>query len=355
MTKQSLRIAVSIALVAALLTVFLWNVDLAEVGRSLAEARPGWLALATLLALSTYWLRAVRWQIILRPVGPLRHSSVVLATGAGYAAMSLLPARLGDLVRPLLLAQREHKPASATIASIVTERILDLGTVVFFFLIFALWPPVMDGLDEQARRYLEALTRAAYLLAAGLVVATVALLGLLGFQERLVRLLTAPVARVAKRWEQPVASFLNHFLDGIRVLRRPRDLVVTVGASLLLWYVIYWQVATSMLAFSIDLPFRTTYCLVMLAVVGLAIPTPGGIGGFHKATQAGLVYFFAIELNRATGFAIAYHAICFVPITVIGLACLPAFGLSLRDVSSMKAAPAQETAARDGNGQPEPE
>jgi uncharacterized protein (TIRG00374 family) len=251
--------------------------------------------------------------------------------------MSLLPARLGDLVRPLLLAQREHKPASATLASIVTERILDLATVVFFFLVFALWPPAMDGLDEKSSGYLDALTRVGYMLAAGLIVATAGLVALLGFQERFVRVLTAPVARLAPRWERPVASFLHHFLDGIRVLRQPRDLLVTVGTSLLLWYVIYWQVASAMVALSIDLPFRVTYCIVMLAVVGLTIPTPGGVGGFHKATQAGLVYFFAIELNRATAFAIVYHAISFVPITAIGLACLPAFGVSLRDMGSMKA------------------
>ena len=53
------------------------------------------------------WLRAVRWQLILRPVGRVRHSSAVLATAVGYAALSLLPARMGDLIRPLILAYED--------------------------------------------------------------------------------------------------------------------------------------------------------------------------------------------------------------------------------------------------------
>jgi len=144
-----------------------------------------------------------------------------------------------------------------------------------------------------------------------------------------------PLNRLPERWRRGTESFLNHFLDGLRALQRPRDLVVTVAASLLLWYVIYWQVAVTLHAFDIVLPLRASYLLVTLAVIGLAVPTPAGAGGFHKATQVGLTQFFAVELSRATGVAIVYHAICFLPITVIGLLCLPAFGVKLGQVDRL--------------------
>ena len=75
--------------------------------------------------------------------------------------------------------------------------------------------------------------------------------------------------------------------------------------------------------------------LVTLAVLGLAIPTPGGVGGFHNATQVGLTTFFGVELNLATAIAIVYHAICFVPITIIGLLALPLLGMRISDVRGM--------------------
>jgi uncharacterized protein (TIRG00374 family) len=138
------------------------------------------------------------------------------------------------------------------------------------------------------------------------------------------------VAWLRASWKQPIANFFHHFLDGLRVIQRPRDLVVTMVASVVMWYVIFWQVRLTLLAFDVDLPLRAAFLIVTLAVIGLAVPTPGGVGGFHKATQVGMTMFFGIGLNEATGVAIAYHAICFVPITIVGLLCLPLLGVKLR-------------------------
>lgn len=342
MANRKLRVGVSLALMVVLLAVFLWNVDFAEVGKAFAAANPLLLLAATALALLSYWLRALRWQFILLPVCRVRHSSVVLTTAIGYAAMTVLPARMGDVIRPVLLARRERFPISASLASILTERVFDMWTVVIFFLIFIVWPPDMPQLDEHARHSLATLSISGYVVGAGLLVGTLVLLGLFRFQERFVEILTRPVAWIRESWRQPAANFLNHFLDGLRVIERPRDLLITVAASLILWYVIYWQVRITLLAFGVDLPLRAAYLLVTLAVIGLAVPTPGGVGGFHKATQVGLTLFFGVSLGLATAIAIAYHAICFLPITVIGLLCLPLLGLDLREVESMSAQQDQE-------------
>ncbi len=335
MTKRAVRVAISLLLAAALLAFFLWNVDFARVGEALERAHLGWLAGATALALFSYWLRAVRWQLILLPVGRVSHLGAVLATAIGYAAMTVLPARMGDVVRPLVLARHERIPVAATLASILTERIFDLWTVVVFFLVFVVWPPPMAVLGEEAKSTLHVLSLTGWAVGAGLVVGSGVLLAMFRFQESFIDRITAPIGRWLPRWQQPIASFLGHFLDGLRVLRRPRDLAVTLAASAALWGVIYWQVHVTLLAFDLDLPFRAGYLLVTLAVIGLAIPTPGGVGGFHKATQLGLTLFFAVDINLATAIAIVYHAICFVPITIIGLLCLPAAGMSLKEAEAL--------------------
>ena len=206
---------------------------------------------------------------------------------------------------------------------------------MFFFLVFIVWPPAMPTLDEEARASLAVLSISGYVVGAGLAVGTLMLLGLFRYQERFVELLTRPVGWVRASWREPAGNFFNHFLDGLRVIQRPRDLLVTTVASLVMWYVICWQVGMTLLAFGIALPLRASYLIVTLAVIGLAVPTPGGVGGFHKATQVGMTTFFGIGLNQATGIAIAYHAICFVPITIIGLLCLPLVGTNLREVQAI--------------------
>ncbi len=84
MANRAVRIGVSIVLMIVLLAVFLWNVDFAEVGKALASADPMLLVVAALIALFAYWLRALRWQFILLPVGHVSHAGVVLTTAVGY-------------------------------------------------------------------------------------------------------------------------------------------------------------------------------------------------------------------------------------------------------------------------------
>lgn len=330
MSKSTIRVVVSLALAVILLAIFLWNLDLSEVGLALANADGRLVAASVFLGLLAYWLRVVRWQFILRPTGRTRHSSAVMATVVGYAAITLIPARMGDLIRPLLLARRDRLPASATLASILTERIFDLWTVVAFFLAFLIWPPELPLLSDEGAGYLDILSMTGMVLGGGLVTGTLVLLALFRFQERFVDLATRPVGLLRESWKQPIAAFLNHFLDGLRVLQRPRDLLLTLLFSILTWMTIFYQVQVMLHAFGVFTPLRAAFLLVILSVMGMAIPTPGGVGGFHAMIQIGLHDFLGIATNTAGAIAIAHHAACFIPITLIGLACLPIFGVSLR-------------------------
>jgi uncharacterized protein (TIRG00374 family) len=321
---------------AALLAWFLYDADFERMGENLRQAEPSLLVVSVLLALLGYWLRACRWQLILRPVARVRHSSAVIATCLGYAGITLLPARMGDIIRPVVLARREKIPVSASLASVLTERIFDLWTVILFFFLFLIWPPEMVA--SSPSKELQLVTVGGYVVGAGVVIGTLFLLALFHFQERFVAILTAPIAKLAPSWRQPVVSFLGHFLDGLRVIQRPRDLLVTVVASVLVWLAIYWQLKVALLAFAIDLPLRACFFLVAGSVVGLAIPTPGAVGGFHKAMELALSLFVGVGAGQLVkSFVIVHHAICFVPITLIGLAFIPVLGLSTADVGALAA------------------
>ncbi len=339
MARRALRIVVSLLLMAALLAAFLWNVDLDAVAAALGGADPTLLLIAVGLSLVSYWLRAVRWQLLLLPMARVRHSSVVLTTAVGYAGIALLPARLGEVIRPLLLAHREKLPVSGTVASVVTERILDLWTVLAFFLVFVVWPPDLSALDAEAHTHLRLLEQSGLAVAAALLVATVFVLALLRYQDTLVDRVTRALGRLGPRVRGGVRRFLHHFLDGLRGIQRPRELVLTLGASLLVWWCIHWQLKVTLLAFDVVVPLRVCYLLVVLTVIGLAVPTPGGIGGFHKALQIGLTLFLGVGINLATGVAVAYHAVCFGPITLLGLAAMVPLGVSLGDARRLAARP----------------
>jgi len=88
----------------------------------------------------------------------------------------------------------------------------------------------------------------------------------------------------------------------------------------------------SLLAFDLVLPYPVAFFIIAWAILGLAIPTPGGVGGYHTAVAYSLAGFYAVPKETAAAFALVSHALSFVPITLVGLVFLLAGGLSLKSL-----------------------
>ena len=132
------RTVLILLLTIGLLWFFLRNADMAQVWAEMRRARPGQLLAAVLVTGLTYALRALRWQYVLSPLGETHFSNAFRATVIGFAATFLLPARAGEVIRPLLLARREGLPATATFATVILERLMDMVTVLSLFAVFVL-------------------------------------------------------------------------------------------------------------------------------------------------------------------------------------------------------------------------
>ena len=129
-------------------------------------------------------------------------------------------------------------------------------------------------------------------------------------------------------------SILLSFLDGLGSLGSLRDVFVVAAASLFLWTLIGFQIWATMRAFDLVFPFPVAFFVLTWAVLGLAIPTPGGVGGYHTAVAYSLTGFYGVAKNTAAAFALVSHALSFVPITLIGLGFLVAGGFSLQGLAA---------------------
>lgn len=321
------KVAASLGLAVGLFAYFLWRAPLGDVVRRIEDIRAGWLAISVALALLSYFLRALRWGVILSPVGRASVPDLWGCTAAGFATSTILPARAGEVVRPLLLSGRSGLPAAGTLASIVTERLADLATIVVLFSV-----AVFAARSPLTHAWIVPLRRTADLIAIGLAAGVVAGLLLLHYRDAAVR----RAARFAPaRWREPVERFLQHVLDGIEVVRRPVQLTQLALWSLAVWAVIGLQVAALARAFDLSFGFGETYILITVSIIGLTVPTPGAVGGFHAAIQFALTDLFGLGLGPASAFALVHHAVCFFPITLIGLVTMAAYGLSFARVRHM--------------------
>jgi uncharacterized protein (TIRG00374 family) len=321
MHHHGVKILVSIALAIALLGYFLWRAPLAEVGAQLSHVHLGLVVASAAVALLSYFLRSLRWGLILRPVGRPAVADLWGCTAAGFATSTVLPARAGELVRPVLLSLRSGLPTAGCIASIVTERLADLATVVSLFGI-----GVLTARHRLAAAWLTPLSDAAMLVAGGLIAAFAAAWFLLQHRTGATAL---AVRLVPSRWRGSAAAFIHHLLDGLQVIRSPLRLLQLAAWSLVLWLVIGLQVALLAAAFDFQLSPGQIAVMIAVSVLGLAVPTPGGVGGFHAAVQFALNSILGVPMAVASAFALVHHAVCFFPITAIGLVHIAGYGLSL--------------------------
>jgi uncharacterized protein (TIRG00374 family) len=325
--QPRVRNALIFLLTLGLLGVFLRSVDVSGVWAETRRADPVLLLLAVLITGVTYAVRALRWQYLLAAIGPTRFSTAFRTTVIGFAATFLLPARAGEVIRPYLLARREGLNATAAFATIIVERLLDLITVLTLFACFVLTagPGVVSGDPDQFAR-----VKFGGLMAAGAAAIGSGLLFILaGHPERMGRValriehvLPAKLARI-------LATFVETFAQGLAVMRQPRRMVVALALSLPLWLALATGIWLTSRAFHITFPFAASFLVVTLLVVGVSVPTPGAVGGFHLAYQIAVQVFFDAPTDRAVGAAIVLHAISFVPVTLLGIGFMASEGLTL--------------------------
>ncbi|HVD91857.1 MAG TPA: lysylphosphatidylglycerol synthase transmembrane domain-containing protein [Vicinamibacterales bacterium] len=328
-----LRAVLVLLLTVGLLAFFLRGVNLAGVWAETRHADARLLAVAVSATMLTYALRAFRWQYLLAPIGPTRFSTAFQTTTIGFAASFLLPARAGEVLRPYLLARREHLPPTAAFATIILERLLDLVTVLLLFGVFIL---VVEPASLSADPAVYAKVKAGGLLAAAASVAgLIVFFALAGHPERLgrfalriERVLPAKLARI-------VARFVETFAQGLAVMRQPVRLLVSLILSFPLWLSIAAGIWITSRAFHMTFGYLGSFLVMTLLVVGVAAPTPGSVGGFHAMYKYAVVTFFGVANDRAVGAAIVLHAVSFVPVTLLGLIFMAREGLSFGRMREM--------------------
>jgi uncharacterized protein (TIRG00374 family) len=330
--RSHLRTIIVLALALGLLIVFFYNVNIRGVVRAMLSAEPSWLLLALLSMVVNLAIRAWRWQYLLAPIRVPSFSNAFQATAVGFAASAVLPARAGEVIRPYFLSRREPVSATGAFATVILERLLDMITVLALLAFYVfLVRPTLAG-DTAA---IEAVKWAAGVAAAGAVAALAVLFVLAGHPARL----GAALGRLERVLPSALAGLLakvaEKFASGLAVIRRPGRLAVSLILSLPLWLSIAVGIWAAAVAFHLAVPFAGSFLIIALLTVGVAMPTPGGVGGFHYAFQVGATTFFAAPADAAAAAAIVLHLMSIGPALVLGLFFAAQEGLNLTGMKQL--------------------
>ena len=327
--KLNWKTALGIVLSAGLLVWTLRGESPSDIWAVISKSNVPLLVVAALVATAVFPLRAIRWRVILEPVAPnLPVSQLWRATAVGMMVNNIYPARLGEIARAYALTRETSRVSlTSAVASLAVDRVFDALTLMLLLVAAMLAPEFPRGITIGG----QPVQRAAALFAVGALVLFVMLYVIVVFPQSLARLYAAMVGRVAPGLVERGSTIIHAFSEGLGVLRSPRRF-----AAVLFWALVHWLV--NALAFwigfkavGVDVPFSAANFLQGIIAIGVALPSsPGFFGVFEAAAKVGLEVY-GVTGGLAVSWAIGYHILSFIPITIIGLYYFARLGLHFSD------------------------
>ncbi len=315
-----------VAASVALLWLLIRQVDGTLLRQSVRNADVPLMLLAILLATLTFPLRVPRWRLLLpdTPEGPIPTRALWHAIAIGFTANTLIPWRVGEVVRAATISRLTRIPFGTTFASLAVERAID-GLVVVALLGIGLatadLPPHLVLEDGTLVGPLVARAGTIFL---GATILAVVMAWQADLTLRILRRILP-----SRKGSERFLTFAGQVLSGLGALRDPRRALPIIGWSSAVWVVNAAAFWVGCRAFGLTIPFPGSFILNGLVVAGVAVPLlPGGAGGFEYFLVSGLRLFGA-DKAVATGFALTFHLTTAIPILLLGFWSLRRIGGSL--------------------------
>jgi uncharacterized protein (TIRG00374 family) len=312
--------------------VFIWlslrGLRLNDFWSTVQKANYFWLLPGIGVYFIGVWVRAWRWHYLLGPIKKIPTKTMFPITTIGYMGNNIYPARAGEVLRAVILKRKEGVPVSASLATIIVERIFD-GVVMLAF--------IFVNLSELAKLtgasgFVGNIQQVAF-------IGTGVFLGALGlfllaamFPQVTARIGSWVIERLTpKRLHENIAGVMNKFLDGLASLRSPFNVLMVFFTSVIIWLLEtgkYWFV---MHAFNFHVSFFAL--MLMNGIVNLAttIPSAPGYIGTFDAPGIAVLTAYGVDQATAAGYTLTLHVALWLPITLLGAYFMAREGLKWSD------------------------
>ncbi len=307
---------------------FLWlalrGLRLDAVWQALQHGNYLWLIPSVAVYFLAVWARTWRWHYMLRPLKFIRLNRLFPVVVIGYMGNNVYPFRAGEVLRSYVLRRRENVAMSASLATVIVERVFD-GLVMLMFVFAAL--PLAPLPNDNLRNIV--------------IIASVLFFGALLFFFTL-----AAMPKRAQRYSEiianaflpkrvriPILEMTNRFLEGLEALRSFRYVIMIFATSVIIWLletIKYWFI---MHAFDFEVSFFAL--MLMNGVVNLAttLPSAPGYIGTFDAPGIAILEMYGVDAVIAAAYTLVLHAALWLPITLLGIYYMIREGMGWSDFS----------------------
>jgi len=305
--RKALSVALSVGVSGILLYFALRGVNWKSVGRTIAGAQWGYLALACAISSGSLMLRAVRWRILLNAEARLGVMTVFWANMAGYLGNNFLPARAGEVLRSVLIGQRSKLSKTFVLTTALAERLMDaIALVLWSSLILLTVKPKPQWMEDLSR------TMALGATAGGLIV--LLLPHAEGLVHRWLPRIPAP-AGIRKK----IGELVSQVLLGLRAFHDWRRLGGFVGLTVVIWLADASSAMVSSRALGIGLQFPVAMLLIAGLGLGSALPSTPGYVGVYQFVAVSILTPFGISRDAALAYILVVQAMGYIVTAAYGL------------------------------------
>ena len=312
--------------------LFIWlslrGLHLGDFWQTVQKANYWWLLPGIGVYFIGVWVRAWRWHYLLGPIKKIPTKTMFPVTTIGYMGNNIYPARAGEVLRAVILKRKEGVPVSASLATIIVERIFD-GVVMLAFVFVNL--PELAKLTG-ASGFMGNIQQAA-VIGAGVFLGALAVFLLAAmFPQVTAKIGAWGIQRfIPQRLREKITGIMRKFLDGLASLRSPFNVLMVFFTSVVIWLLEtgkYWLV---MHAFDFSVSFFAL--MLMNGIVNLAttIPSAPGYIGTFDAPGIAVLAAYGVERATAAGYTLTLHVALWLPITLLGMYYMAREGLKWSD------------------------
>ncbi len=314
MVKKTIRITLTLVIGGFFLWLAFRNVKIQEVWQYINTMSFGWLLPFAGIMLISNILRAERWRLLIEH-DKKNIDGVTLVAGVltGYL-FNLIGPRLGEVTRPVYVAKREELSSSKLIGTVVLERMIDLATMIFLIGVVIVYLITDYSLLRQifGDATINFLTEGLALsTTVSIIFGCVALL-ILGFLAiKGIQFLGKRFDKV-NHWIEVVIEFFIKFKDGLLSARKVDRWWLFILYTALLWscYILMTYIPFYMFDMQqvFNLGMLDAVTITVISAIGIAIPSPGGIGTYHYFVTQTLLVIFAVPAVTGLAYATVTHA-----------------------------------------------
>lgn len=300
---------------ALFLFLALRGLQLGQIYSTIKSANMVWLLPVVAVYFTSVWFRSIRWSLLIRPLKIIPTREIFPVVSIGYMGNNIFPARAGELLRSIVLKRRYDIPISASLASIIVERIID-GVVMLGFIFFNLTE--LNRLTDSSG-YVGSIRSLALWGSFIFIGALLFFILAASYPKKIESLIGWFVNRILpEKWQGKILGITSRFIDGIEALRSIKSMLLVLGTSVIIWLLetsVYWLVLQ---AFPFNINFFGLMLMNGILNLSTTLPSAPGYIGTFDAPGIALLGAYGIDKSMAAGYTLVLHAALWLPITLLG-------------------------------------